>query len=323
MIFLLLILASGSVWHLHAQDEAPPDTGVWVTTQDFSSLRAGPSTAFERLAVVDPEVTLPAIGRTSNVQWVQVVYDDEPGWIFAPLLVWSGDIITLPVDGVATTPFIRRATATGFTTRETPIYPDGVQPGTEALVLPAGTGVELTGRLGGDTRFFQFQILYEGRLYWVGSWNIRVVEGNYTRLLDVTYAYPYGRLVATLEANIADVLGKYQQINRVWLDLTRGESVSCGLDFTLAARDLPEAEVARDALFQPPVRALDNAIASTNRAISIFEDVCGRESRFVERAEVDEALTLLRDAERNLLLAGSLLEPLRDRNPLLRILRGE
>jgi hypothetical protein len=322
MTLMTLVLLAGAP--LYAQDDETDTTdySVWVTTQDFSSFRAGPSTAFERLAVIDPEVTLPAVGRTSNVGWVQVIYDGKPGWIFAPLLIWSGDVISLPVDGIVTTQFIRRATATGVTTRETPIYLDGVSPETQVIVLPQGTQVELTGRLGGDTRFFQFQILYQGRLYWVGSWNIRITEGNYRRLLDVAYIYPYGRLVRQLEDDVAATLGIYYQINNIWETLNRGESVSCGVVIPLAERDIPQGDVQRETLFQPSVIALDSAIADVNTAITRFEDVCGREDSFLEPAEVEEMLKLLDDAERNLLLGASFLEPLRSRNPLLRITGG-
>jgi hypothetical protein len=322
-VILSLIFLGGSILSAQESDVRDvPDTGVWVTTQDFSSFRSGPSTAFERLAIIDPEVTLPAVGRTSNVGWVQVVYEGQLGWIYSELLIWSGDVISLPVDGIVTTSFVRRATALGVTTRETPIYNDHIAAETQVTVLPEGTQVELTGRLGGDTRFFQFQILYQGELYWVGSWNIRIIEGNFHRLLDVAYVYPYGRLVTQLEEDVAATLGSFNQVNNIWRALNRGESVSCGITVALAVRDLPEGDLQREVLFQPAVIALDNAIASTNAAITRFEDVCGRSDPYLDPTEVNEVLALLDDAERNLLLVGSLLEPLRGRNPLLRITGG-
>ena len=118
-VLFLALIAGNSLFAQDDSGDTPtyPDTGVWVTTQDFSSLRIGPGTAFERITVLDPEVTLPAVGRTSSVSWVQVIYEGEPGWIFSPLLIWSGDVISLPVDGIITTRFIRRAIATGVTTR--------------------------------------------------------------------------------------------------------------------------------------------------------------------------------------------------------------
>jgi hypothetical protein len=324
---LLILLALG-VASATAQDDGEgddgldlPDTGVWVTTQDFSSFRAGPGTGFERLAVIDPEVTLMAVGRTASVSWVQVVYEGELGWINAILLVWSGNITTLPVDGINPAPFVRRAGAIGVTTRETPLYTFEIGPEFYVGSLPEGTQVELTGRLGG-TGFFRFQILYEGQLYWVGSWNIRVTGGNYLRLLDVAYLFPYGRLVNSLESSLADALGAFNRIQRIWTDLSYGVSVSCGNEIPLAERDIAEGDVSREPLFAPAVTALDAAIADINYAISTFEDVCNRTEPYLEPSEVTEVLGRLATAERNLVLAGSLLEPLRIRNPLLQSSAG-
>src|SRR5258705_13401010 len=66
---------------------AQTNTGVWVTTQDYSSLRVGPGKNFARIAVIDPAVTLPAIGRSPRTNWVQVEYNGQRGWFAAKLLV--------------------------------------------------------------------------------------------------------------------------------------------------------------------------------------------------------------------------------------------
>jgi uncharacterized protein YraI len=79
----------------------------FVTTQDYSALRAGPGIHFERIAVVPPEITLTPIGRTANYGWYQVEYEGQRGWIIYWLLVWTGDIETLPIDGIDPVPFIR------------------------------------------------------------------------------------------------------------------------------------------------------------------------------------------------------------------------
>ena len=106
----------------HAQGDGRSDTGVYVTTQDYSSLRLGPGLNFERITVLDPAVTLMAVGRSSNAGWVQVEYEGQYGWVISWLLVWSGDLVQLPVDGVDPAPFVRRTGVAGVTTRETPIY---------------------------------------------------------------------------------------------------------------------------------------------------------------------------------------------------------
>lgn len=313
----VLLMALAVCLHVSAQDDKPQFT-VYVTTQDFSALRAGPGQGFERLDVVPPVTTMPATGRTADTRWVQVIYNGQPGWIAAVLLVWSGDVITLPVDGVNPVPFVRRAGAVGVTTRETPIYRTQVTPSDQVGTLPEGTTVELTGRLGGDGRgFFRFQIMYQGQLYWVGSWNIRVVDGNYRRLLDVAYLYPYGKLVRKLQDNIAQALGSYQQIHDVWERLSEGDKVSCSPIPPLVKQVITEGDVHKAPTFRPAVIALNAAITSINSAISAFETACGDPNFVLTREFIDQQLTELENAQRNLTLAGSLVEPLRVRDPLL------
>lgn len=317
ILAILLTLSAGVSAQNDENDDPEPAivTNVYVTTQDFSSLRAGPGTAFQRLLVVPPVTTLPAVGRTSDTRWIQVYHEGRYGWIAAILLVWSGDVITLPVDGINPTPFIRRAGALGRTTRETPIYRTQVTPEDQVGVLPAGTEVELTGRLGGSG-FFDFQIVYQGQLYWVGSWNIRVIDGNYRRLLDIAYLYPYGRLVSQLQRNIAESVGSYVQIASVWQRLSRGDRVSCTPIPLFVRRIITDTDARKEPNFVPAVIALDNAITSINTAISAFEDACGS-GEVLDRESIDAALVEISNAQRNLILAGSLLEPLRRRNPLL------
>ncbi len=316
ILALLLSFSAASAQEAEIDDPEPAIvTDVYVTTQDFSSLRTGPGTGFPRLTVLAPVVTLPAVGRTSDTRWIQVYHEGQYGWVAAILLVWSGDVITLPVDGINPTPFIRRAGALGRTTRETPIYRTQVTPEDQVGTLPAGTEVELTGRLGG-TGYFDFQIVYQGQLYWVGSWNIRVIDGTYRRLLDIAYLYPYGRLVSQLERNIAQSIGSFAQISSVWQRLSVGDRVSCTPIPLFVRRIITDTDAQKEPNFVPAVLALDNAITSINTAISSFEDACGSDD-ILARGTIDAALAEIDNAERNLILAGSLIEPLRRRNPLL------
>jgi len=293
-----------------------PSASVYVTTQDFSSLRAGPGRAFLRLGIVPPTVTLPAYGRTSDTRWIQVEYEGKRGWIAAILLVWTGDVINLPVDGVNPEQFIRRAAALGVTTRETPYYDKQVTPEYLVGYIPEKTELELTGRLGGEG-FFRFQVRYQGNLYWVGSWDIRIIDGDYRRLLDLAYLFPYGRLVIDLEDNIAQSLGSYSQILDIWQRLGNGRQVACAPVPPLVQRQITDTDVRREQAFIPAVIALDGAISGINSAISAFEDACSGLSGALTREMIDTQLTILEDAERNLILAGSLIEPLRRRNPVL------
>jgi hypothetical protein len=322
-LLLTLLLACLTCVTALAQETTPPpepESEVYVTTQDFSSFRTGPGTAFRRLTVIPPVITLPAIGRTSDTRWVQVVYKGQRGWIASILLVWSGDIIKLPVDGIESARFIRRAAALGVTIRETPIYRNQVTPEDQVGTIPERTQVELTGRLGGSTgNYFRFQIRHQGQLYWVGSWNIRVIDGNYLRLLDLAYLFPYGRLVRQLERNLAENVGSFTQIQSVWRRLSNGDQVRCAPIPPQVRQFITESDASKEPSFAPAVRALDSAIKSTNTAIAAFADVCGnKDPNFVlTREAIDAALKEVDNAERNLIIAGSLLEPLRRRNPLL------
>lgn len=325
-LFYCVVIILLSLTTVTAQDATPepdttPDTGIYVTTQDFSSLRTGPGQSFARIAVLPPVLTLKAVGRTADTRWMQVDYEGTLGWIASILLVWSGDVTTLPVDGINPAPFVRRAGAIGVTTRETPLYHLQIIPEDQVGMLPAGTQVELTGRLGSNG-FFRFQIQYQELLYWVGAWNIRVISGNYLRLLDSAYLFPYGRLILQLQENLAITIGSFTQIRDVWQRLENGATVSCSPQPTYARRLLTDADVQIETEFQPAVTALDAAITSINKAISSFVDLCNSTDQTLTQADIDAAQAEIANAERNLILVGSLLEPLRVRNPLLATFAG-
>jgi hypothetical protein len=313
-VLLCLLITLVLVIPVCAQDIV---TDVYVTTQDYSSFRTGPGRGFERLKVIDPAMTLPAIGRTADTQWVQVVHEGQRGWIASTLLIWSGDIIRLPVDGVDPNPFIRRAGAVAVTTRETPTFAGPLNVSDQVGSLPAGTSVELTGRLGGDrSGYFRFQIMYEGQLYWIGSWDVYIDDGDYRRLLDISTMSLYGRLTSQYEESIAIAVSTYSLIDNVWQRLAYGEQVSCSPIPPYARRTISDANTGVEPAFAPALIALDAAIDSTNRAISLFEDLCNS-TRPLTEEDIHTASVELDTAYRNLILASSLLQPLRVRNPLL------
>jgi hypothetical protein len=317
LLLLCLMLVVG-VSFARAQDNTPSQPIAYATTQDFSSLRTGPGRAFSRLVVVPPATTIPAYGRTADTSWVQVEYGGQVGWINSTLLVWSGDVIALPVDGVNPAPFVRRAAALGITTRDAPIYPSQIAmlPQYQSGMIPAGTTVELTGRVG-ERGYFRFQVRWEDNLYWIGSWDVRIIEGDYLRLLDLAYLYPYGRLVQSLQNNLAFTINSFRQITDVWQRLSRGDQIACQPVPLHVERTLTEADVLREPTFAPALVPLDQAVSQINGAISAFEDACADPSFVLTPQYIDAQLAALRDAERNLILVGSLLEPLRERNPLL------
>lgn len=316
-LLLCLLIALLLAVPVQAQDVV---TDVYVTTQDFSSFRSGPGRSFERLKVIDPAVTLPAVGRTADTQWVQVVHEGQRGWIAATLLVWSGDIIRLPVDGIDPNPFIRRAGAVAVTTRETPIFAGPLNVFDQVGSIPAGTSVELTGRWGGDRAgYFHFQIMHEGQLYWIGSWDVYIADGDYRRLLDISTMSLYGRLTSQYEESIAIAISTYSLIDNVWRRLAAGEQVSCGRIPPYARRTISDANATVESAFAPALVALDASIAAVNRAVSLFEDLCNS-THSLTQDDIHSASVELDTAYRNLILASSLLQPLRVRNPLLQTL---
>lgn len=311
LAFLLLLTVM-----ISAQDG--PDTGVWITTQDRSSFRAGPGTHWERLDVIPPAVTLPAIGRTADARWVQIVYEHRVGWVAAWLVVWSGNLIELPVDNMPTETFVRRANIKAITTRDAPIYREEVDPSTQVGVLPAKTDIELTGRLGGGSNwngYFQYQLMWDGQLYWISSFNVRILDGG-GRLLDNTYRYAYGRLVRQLDDDIENGRRRLRSIESLWLELRTGGTVRCDvLPDTLTPRRAPDSDVSREPIFGPLVMALDSAYGRTNTAITSLADACNRDELFLTEQDVIDALADINEARRNYNIARSLLESLSRRDP--------
>ena len=73
-------------------------TGVSATVRTYSlNLRAGPSTSFEILNKMPTRMSVPVVGRTSTNLWLQVVYQGQTGWSWAPYMWVSGDLNSVPV----------------------------------------------------------------------------------------------------------------------------------------------------------------------------------------------------------------------------------
>lgn len=297
-------------------------TETWVTTQDIVALRRGPSRGFEQITSVPAALTLPAYGRTSDTSWIQVEYEGQRGWIASRYLVWTGDVINLAVDGINPEPFIRRAASLGTLTREARAYLNWADPTDAGILIPGGVTVELTGRIGEDEgnyyrNFFRVQIRYQNTLYWVGSYDLRLVDGDYHRLLDLAYLFPYGRLYLTLQDNLALAIGSYRQSNDVWNRLEQGIRVSCEPVPPLVEKQISTADAAREGTFVPAVAALELAIDGINSSITAFRDACSNPSFTLTQEYIATQSATLDEAYRELLLSASLLEPLRVRNPLL------
>jgi hypothetical protein len=133
----------------------------------------------------------------------------------------------------------------------------------------------------------------------------------------MTYLYPYGRLIGRLESDLALSLGSFRQIDSVWSRLARGETVACAPIPPRVTRGLAGEDLGRETLFGPAVIALENATQGINASISAFEDLCANPEGELTLDYITTQTDLLAEVERNLLLAGSFLEPLRSRNPQL------
>lgn len=335
---LILLLAAGASY---AQDETPaPDapsatnpagspilrgtvtSDTWVTTQDFVALRRGASRSFAQITTVPAAVTIPAYGRTSDTSWIQVEYEGQRGWIAAQYLVWTGDVINLPVDGINPEPFIRRAATVGILTRDAQAYLNWADPNDTGITIPGGAAVELTGRIGDDDgnyyrNFFRVQVRYQGVLYWVGSYDLRISDGDYRRLLDLAYLFPYGKLYLGLQDNIALAIGSYRQISDVWTRLGRGAQVSCDPIPPVVEKRVTTTDASREPTFVPAVAALERAIDGINGAITAFRDACANPAFTLTAFYISVQSSALDESYRELVIAASLLEPLRVRNPLL------
>jgi hypothetical protein len=315
---ILCILIGFSALPTYAEDETPPtDTDVWVTTQDRSSFRAGPGMAFQRLAIIQPGVTLPAIGRTRDGEWIQVEYEGQRGWIAYWLLVWTGDIAGLPLDGVNPVPFARRSGMTVILTEDMLVYQHvgfGIGPLIENP-LPC-TEVELTGRIGyGDVIWLQFWCA--GSYYWIGSYYF-VDDAVVYLSLPVAFDYLYGQLVGELRESYNLTSGQLNQISNIWITLANGNSASCNfIPSSAPPLELSEEDLAAEPEFEVVVRAAQEAITQTNIAIELFRDVCERQDLdpFISRETVQEGLDAIALASDNLFFVARFFGPLADRDP--------
>jgi hypothetical protein len=317
LITILMLLFVPQAIAQEGETDAPLEspTGVWVTTQDNSNLRIGPGAHFEVLGVVPHTMTIPAVGRTADARWVQVTYEEQTGWIASWLLVWTGDFAGLNIDGVNPVSYVRRTGVVAETVRETPIYANEIHPADQVGTLPEDTIVEVTAMLG-TKNYRGVQIVYEGQLYWVGSWNIRVISGWLGNAFDISYIYAFGRLLIHIEKDIDDGEARLRQIDRIWLDLQSGYSISCNrIPAYLGHRRVPDSDVEQEKAFIPVVTALDTARGHTNSAISLLEDICNRGEPYITMQDIQDGLDEVNSARRNYNLSRSVLWSLRTRDP--------
>jgi hypothetical protein len=309
---LLLLIALLGTLTAHAQ--ASP---VYVTTQDYVSLRLGPGQFFDRLTVVPPGETLPAYGRTVTNNWLQVEYNGQRGWIAAYLLVWSGDWFNLPVDGVEPVPFARRTFTTATTNRETPYYTVYTHdPSNRVGTLPPDTTLEITGRFG-SSDYIWLQFYRDGQYYWAGAWNFDI-DGEPLNLTDAASVYPYGRLIGKVRSGLLNARPTFDWIRSIWRGIDNYGSGSCAeIPRPVRVIDFAPGDLENAPLLAPAALAVQTAIENTNAAIALFEELCAGTNRMISRELIEQALSHIGEAERAFMIADTLFEPLAERDPLL------
>jgi len=321
-IFALIALLAGAAF---AQEQTLPE--VWVTTQHNANLRTGPGTGWEVITLLPAGTTLQATGRVFN--WVQVLYmpdgATEPlrGWLWRSLLIWTGDINSLPLDGVNPEPFIRVQGYTLTLTPEMRIYRNEPY-GIGALVietLPC-TEVEYTGRLGnGDVFWMQFWC--DGAYYWIGSHNFFEIHQDQSQAFNYyvptdSFSYRYGRMLAALGNTGYFTTNRLYTMRNIWNSLASGQPVSCANPpDNLLQPEITQEDLLAEPDFSAPLAALQTAVADVNEAVELFRSTCIQLANqpFIDPETVNTAQNYLDEAEQYLYLARQFYVPLANRDP--------
>jgi hypothetical protein len=320
MLAVILLLASAA-W----AQETPPE--VWVTTQHNANLRVGPGTNWEIITLLPAGTTLQASGRIFD--WVQVLYTPEGatepsrGWLWRDLLIWTGDLNSLPLDGVEPEPFIR---VQGYTLTLTPemivYHNENYGIGARVTEPLSCVEVEYTGRLGrGDVFWMQFWC--NGEYYWVGSHNFFDIQqdesGAFTRYVPVeSFNYHYGRMLAELgnTGYIASV--RLNTMRNIWNSLASGEQVSCANPpQEIEQAEITTADLTVEPDFSAPLAAMETAVDDINAAVILFQDTCDQlaQDPFIDPSTVSTAQSYLAEAQQYLYLARQFYVPLANRDP--------
>jgi hypothetical protein len=313
---LMLLIVSAFMLLLPAYAQ---ESDVYVTTQDYTSFRVGPGFAFERTAIIPPATTLRAVGRTYDNRWIQVEYNGERGWLAAWLLVWSGDLIGLPLDGIDPASFARQAGLVIDLSADIAIYSHrelGIGARVEQPI--SCTTVELTGRLGRGLNMW-LQFWCAGNYYWVGSYYFTDNPAIYSQL-PVAFVYTYGRLIEELQLNYELAQNSLSAINNIWSALTTGQAVSCNfIPEDVPALRISDEDIAAEAEFAAAVDAQREAGRQTNLAIQLFRDVCAQQDTqpLIEPDTVTQAQAAITEANSNIFFVSNFFPPLANRDPLI------
>lgn len=309
---------------------------VYVTTQDYAVLRAGPGTIWGRLAVLPYGQIYRATGRTIDGDWIQVAYEGSIdagartdftldgvtyGWVGYWLLTWTGDILQLPIDGIQNVPTARAAGPTIVLSPGEYMYVGGVDLSTQVdTPISSPVRVEVTGRLGSaEAGYFWIQFKLGGKYYWTGSWAVGV-PGGYIDTPDASYLYAYGYLLTRVRVEIGRASEVLSDVGGRWSALDAGQATTCNTipeDFALRSNSFPSGTLAGEPVFAPIAEAMRNAEVSINAALAKFRAICAAPNQLVDPAQISAGIADVENAERNLVIAGTLLDPLQRRDPLL------
>ncbi len=328
--FFILLLLLALVHTVYAQEQP----AVYVTVQDNAALRAGPGTRWAQLASLPYGTTYRAVGRTGDGDWIQVAYEGELeagaraeftvngvtyGWVASWLLVWTGNILELPVDGVVAVPIARAAGPTIVIGPDSYVYDGLIDPSTR-VPSPASSPVtvEVTGRLGSaEGGYFWLQFKMGGKYYWTGSWAVGVPRG-YSQVPDAAYLYPYSRLNLLLDQNLRRAGTVLGDIGGRWQALSEGRPATCNdipEDFALVGFSPSDLNIVP--VFAPTAVGLAEAQAGINAALAQFRQVCLDADRQVSPDVIQSALVHVEFAQRNLTVLQNLRVPFQRRDPIL------
>jgi hypothetical protein len=235
------------------------------------------------------------------------------GWIASELLIWTGSVLELTVDGVHTVNFARATGGLILITPDQPIYTGLVGPITPVpYPLEGAAYVEATGVLGGDViPYYWLQFKAKGKFYWVSA------EGYPSNALpDASYLYSLGRLNTSVSRNYSRLSRVIGDIEGRWNALSSGEPTTCNnIPADAALLELTQADITREPVYQALDTAFTQAKASTDAALARFREVCANPSAPVARESVNAALANVAEARRLLNVIRLLLEPLQGLDP--------
>jgi len=306
---------------------------VWVTTQDYAVLRAGPGTTWDRLTVLPFGATYRATGRNTFGTWIQVAYEGalDPGartdvtidgitygWVSYRLLIWTGNILELPIDGIETARTARAVGPTIILMPDTPIYVGVVDPSTR-MQNPYTTPitVEVTGRLGSaGSGYYWIQFKMNNQFYWTGTWAVPMY--GTPNVPDAAYLYPYSRLYSQLRRESSRLYNVLSDIGGRWRSLLYGTGATCNdIPEDAAIVGLTDADLQLEPIYAPPTNALRAAQIEVNAALALFREVCAAPTQGVTPDTIQRALEHVDAAERYLNIVGELITPLQRRDPIL------